>query len=434
MMAFSFVLGRTEAQRIVFPRVGEPMPDYVLKNVTHYKKKTASFDEFRGKWLLINFWTASCKMCIFEMPQIRDISVQFKDQLEVLFVGCDDPKVCFGEGLEETYEGLRRKMDLNFISAYESELFAKWDWYTFPLIVILDDKGVVRVLTDGRDLTGEKIQRLLKNQPVDFFFEEVNDKRPRYQNEKDLVVFESSLTRWNGGGRTRVGSIGDFIKSGSNRFIAKRIPLYYLYNLAYTGFPVWMIPRDSLYHEFALRPIIATKDSALFQFNYESGAGYYDYQLTLSKKGLVEEEIKEHIQEQLKSIFGFKVTIEKRELPVWKLTASDNARKSLPNRDGKWLFTDRSASGGVAGFKAKNMSMTFFLGLVKGYLDDHKYPYIDETGINEKIDITMDALMTDFDEVRAALKRNGLDLVLDKKLMNVIIISDADSTATKRKL
>jgi hypothetical protein len=49
---------------------------------------------------------------------------------------------------------------------------------------------------------------------------------------------------------------------------------------------------------------------------------------------------------------------------------------------------------------------------------------INKTGIEYNIDIDVKAYMKDFNDVKNALNKNGLDLVAGTKLMNAIIVSD----------
>ncbi len=69
-------------------------------------------------------------------------------------------------------------------------------------------------------------------------------------------------------------------------------------------------------------------------------------------------------------------------------------------------------------------NINIFLDLVKRYLNDWKIPFFDETGIAGNIDITVDALMTDRHQVIQALRSNGLDLILGKKDLHVIVIKE----------
>jgi hypothetical protein len=39
-----------------YPEVGKPCPDFTLNNVAYYSKKKVSLNDFKGKWLILDFW------------------------------------------------------------------------------------------------------------------------------------------------------------------------------------------------------------------------------------------------------------------------------------------------------------------------------------------------------------------------------------------
>src|SRR6186997_2923804 len=38
------------------PVVGEAMPEFLLRNVEYYSKSEVTLDDFKGKWLMLDFW------------------------------------------------------------------------------------------------------------------------------------------------------------------------------------------------------------------------------------------------------------------------------------------------------------------------------------------------------------------------------------------
>ena len=42
--------------------------------------KERSLDEFRGKWVLVNFWATWCSPCIREMPELEQFHQKHKDK------------------------------------------------------------------------------------------------------------------------------------------------------------------------------------------------------------------------------------------------------------------------------------------------------------------------------------------------------------------
>ncbi len=101
---------------VIMPKFRGDAPYFILKDIGG---NTRSIDEFRGKVLLIHFWSTRCFSCKHEMPHIEIIWNKFKDKgLAVVSVSVDK------KGLDRV-----RK-------------FCKDKGITFP--VLLDTEGEVR--------------------------------------------------------------------------------------------------------------------------------------------------------------------------------------------------------------------------------------------------------------------------------------------------
>src|SRR5258706_7287535 len=75
------------AQSIPQPEIGKPMPDFSVDNIKNYKTTKASLKDFRGKWLIFDFWGINCKACIASFPKINQIQQEFPDKLQMLLDG-----------------------------------------------------------------------------------------------------------------------------------------------------------------------------------------------------------------------------------------------------------------------------------------------------------------------------------------------------------
>ncbi len=71
------------------PNVGDPAPDFTLKNLEGEK---VSLSDFKGQPVLINFWATWCPPCRYEMPFIESAWQQYKDDgFVVLAVDVEEP-------------------------------------------------------------------------------------------------------------------------------------------------------------------------------------------------------------------------------------------------------------------------------------------------------------------------------------------------------
>lgn len=138
------------------PQVGNPMPDFTLNNITHYKTKSASLKDFKGKWLFLDFWSPQCVTCIQTFPKVNAYQKEFKAKLTWVMIGLKNEK--FYKDIEEFYEKMRAKQKLEMVSAYDSALAKQWDVPSLPHIIIVNPDGIVHSITSGSDMTREKIR------------------------------------------------------------------------------------------------------------------------------------------------------------------------------------------------------------------------------------------------------------------------------------
>lgn len=103
-------------------------------------------DQFRGKWLLIDYWSLGCRPCIASFPYVKEFTSSKPDNLEVIYVNLDRTADRWKKGnkkyeLANTYFGglsnTNHFRSLNF-SIIEDQLMT-----SFPQYVLLDPTGKI---------------------------------------------------------------------------------------------------------------------------------------------------------------------------------------------------------------------------------------------------------------------------------------------------
>ncbi|MDD5389768.1 MAG: TlpA disulfide reductase family protein [Gallionellaceae bacterium] len=63
-------------------------------NLTDSKGKTHTLEQYKGKWVLVNFWATWCPPCLAEIPDLVTLHENKKNNLVVIGVAMDyrDPK------------------------------------------------------------------------------------------------------------------------------------------------------------------------------------------------------------------------------------------------------------------------------------------------------------------------------------------------------
>ena len=68
--------------------VGESAPDFSLQNALGNESQLI---DFKGKWILLNFWATWCPPCLEEMPSMEAMYQKYREQgLEVVAISVDE--------------------------------------------------------------------------------------------------------------------------------------------------------------------------------------------------------------------------------------------------------------------------------------------------------------------------------------------------------
>lgn len=120
-------------------------PDFKFENVDG---KMISLSDFRGKWVVIDFWGTWCPWCIKGFPALKEAYAEFKPKLEILGVACNDKYENWKNGL--------KKYDLPWVNVYNPEkgggkILEEYAVEGFPTKVIVSPDGKIVNITAGEN-------------------------------------------------------------------------------------------------------------------------------------------------------------------------------------------------------------------------------------------------------------------------------------------
>ncbi len=403
------------------PVAGQPCPDFTLEEITHYGKTRASLKDFRGSWLILDFWSTGCSSCVASFPKINRLQKAFEGRVQFVLVGKSDEDR--NKNIRKLYERFREKQQLQLVAAYNGPLFERWEIDSVPRVVIVDPQGGVYAVTDGRDMDEARLEALLAGEKPQFYAH----KDIPYDPEKLLLVdgnggaptdllYGSLLTSWHGGSQIVFSKIEDGLRRSGTRFQCTGLILDWLYNYAYFGQNGFHFG-DPRYGKVADRVIREVTDETPFKHDFARMENLYSYSASLSPVHASAAQVQRMLQNDLAGYFGYTATVEQRQMPYWKLTATPAAHTKLKTRGtGESSF---SSAGGTL----MNVPMSRLLGSIWGF-HQKEPPFIDETGITGNVDVKLDAILTDLDDVRRALRVIGLDLVPATRAMTVLVVRD----------
>lgn len=121
-------------------------PDFTL---TDAKGAKVSLSSYRGKVVVLNFWTKTCGPCMEEMPEISTLTKVLRDRKDVavLTVSSDDGP----EDVRDTLKAVLRE-DPPFEILFDPDqkvVAGKFGTHLYPETWIIDKRGVIRARFDG---------------------------------------------------------------------------------------------------------------------------------------------------------------------------------------------------------------------------------------------------------------------------------------------
>lgn len=420
----AFYISVSSQTKVVVPKVGNPLPSFKFNEMENYDKPVAEHSDFKGKWLILDFFTATCGTCFASLPKVNKIQQELKEDLKIVMVGDNGGK--YGKNIRNNYNRVSQREKLNLSVAYDSTLFKQWNIWSVPYIIIVDESGVVRAISSSQDLNLDNIKRLMKNRHNNSDFRDINYEswdinRPFLTNGNGgadtAFLYRSLISEWKRPTSiyppVSISKYNETIEAKG--FQASGVPLTALFMWAYLDRGRFHYG-DSLYGKTLSYPILKDVDSSLFILD-EKKENYFNYSLVVPKEKSNTENVMRIMQNDLKNYFGVVGYFEMRKMPYWSLTATNEAKQKLKSKGDK--FYNKKLLN--TGFEFRDYPIRTAIDRFSNR-DVTDPPIIDETGINYNIDLAIDARLSDFNAVKEELKKNGLELILREKEMKVLVL------------
>lgn len=197
--------------------------------------------------------------------------------------------------------------------------------------------------------------------------------------------------------------------------------------------------------------LLEVKDSSLFDANFKTGRNRFNYLLKVPRGMGSSAFMQKRMQDDLEACFGYAVTVESRMMPYWRLTTSKKGTRALRSKQagGKYrMYVDEKVNVRFENADVRDLIFQLEIRYGSGPYGDLVYrpelqpPFVDETGINTKIDYIFPAefhlAMTKYREegkpypfkyYRQMLRTMGFELVKGYKRMKVVVVRDVETAA-----
>jgi len=391
-------------------KIGERCPDVLIKNILGHDSSQLKLSFFKNKFLILDFWSTSCVSCVAAMPKIDSLQSLHGDQLQVLLVTNQKTEV-----IEKFWKARKLIKDLSLIRVTEDRILEKYFPHEgVPHIVWIDANRVVRAITGGEYISKKNVETILNGGKVNWMVKEKRDydfNQPLFQLKYEIsdakILYYSGVTGYLPGAsspwRFQTDSVKAFVRLLA---INQSIPELYRYALNYSS-------TKGLIKRFRLE----LEDSS--KYFYKKNWGYaaawrnqnsYCYEAILPLN-TSREKVYSCMIDDLNKYFRLDGRMEKKCTDVLILIKKPVSNDVMINPDTPVL---------------KKYSTSLFV----SYLDkiDGLPTVIDSTGGKEMINFKLNlSSWTNIPELRAALQRNGFDLVPAQREIDLFILTEIGS-------
>ena len=158
----------------------------------------------------------------------------------------------------------------------------------------------------------------------------------------------------------------------------------------------------------------------------------YDYSVQVPEEKATAGLIQKVMQRDLQNYFDYDVSVETREMPCWKITATSMAKTKTPGESprGSWKVANGDSILVIKNYPTRNLLTTLATSFGYQYLDkgnmqpEDQLPFYNETALQEVDIIYPKNYKSDFHRLRKLLEKQGINVERSTRPMKVVVIRD----------
>lgn len=406
--------------------IGDAVPDVTFEHLLNYKSPTAKLSDFRGRLVILDFWSTTCGSCIGLFPHMQSLAHEFKNDLQIILVnGKTDAFHDTRSKIQSLLERLRKvsNLDIQLPIVYNCKtLDSYFPYSTIPYEVWISKGGKFIAATDGIEVNEANIRAVIEGKTIKMHTKKDVDFNLDTHSLSYLVfaayttvptpLYSSVLVKGLIDGLSMgigVRRISDSQNSLYNGWYATNLPLLEIYRSAFRN--IMKYPDN--------RIIIQSKDSAEFHpVNYRDTSMYshvFSYDITVPPCSF--NKLLEYVREDLNNKFQTTVSDERRMVECYVLGRTPRTSKSYTKGGAEAFFLN----GIYARKYIRNYPLQAFVNdLNSKYFQT---PLVNNTHLKINVDINLPKELTQ-QSIIQALKNAGFSVTREKKEMEVTVIKD----------
>lgn len=411
----------TDQEEIQPLQIGDFLPDILLENILFDDSSITKTADFRGSYLILDFWATWCAPCVASFPKTAELNETYEGKLKILPVTYQSK-----EEVEKLFERSSKLKGLKIPMVYGDNLLRYlFPHQTLPHYVWVDPSGKIIASTYGDDITEENIDKVIGGRTSTLGSK--NDKIIEFDFHKPLlagntnfgetpIYYQSALTGHIEGLPNAIEIIYDEQRK-VRKFLFTNTSIKYLFAMGFSEGKGMFLPKTIEIDVQDPDKISSNKKGEAYK-NWKLQGNSYCYELIVPE--MSEDQKWSLLKSELTKLFPqYEVSVEEKEMPTLTLKAISNP-SSLKSKGGapKHQFT------GFSG-QLQNTRIDMLVGhLNTMYLQNDQRVVVNKTGIDFPIDLYFEANLSNVDEINKGLSGYGLILVEEIHSIKKMIIKD----------
>ncbi|MBE9600295.1 TlpA disulfide reductase family protein [Pedobacter sp. MC2016-24] len=430
----------------------------VLGKMINYSSKTAKFSDFKGKLLILDFWATWCSPCVDELQRLNAFQKKFGNKIAV--VGVD------GTYRDETAEKAAKYFAYKkfiFPSVVEDNILGRmFPFQTLSTKVWISENGKILAITDGDQVTEQNISQYFRTKTLNLkekvekdVLEDTSVSKRDENSVGDIAYQSIIIKQYDMGGGTEADYYS--FRPGMMKLYKSKCVLFSHYldilSMHRQYFPymnpnyMFIETKDSIYRP--LHYFEEVKNGIQPSYEWNDNGNNYFYDVKFSSPGMLDSLFyRKQMLEDFNKAFKFKARIIKKKIPSWIIVKSGNgpvvSNAQQVNIPSKLVYDNEVDKEYLEGIQ--NMTIDKFILAIGVGIDVFLVapPIYNETGLGEdKINLDKMHLKCMKDkainkplniiEWQSAFRRNGLDIKVEDREIEVIVLSNIADKDTPSK-
>jgi len=441
ILFMSFYMADAQLSAITSLTKGQKVPQIPLILQKGDSAKSINLYDLNKKLIIFDFWATYCSSCIANMPHLQKLQEEFGNDIQIIIVTKNSKKE-----VDDLYARLNGHVSPEVTYAWkhlpfiveDSVLDQLFPHDAVPCHVWLDSAKVVEGIAYDNTTTKENIHAFLTGKKIKlakYGLDDLDALSPlswiygdnNFKEQLKYYSFIFSRLNHKGGGDNQVTAL---IDSTANKIVGLsciNMTIADLYKLSWYHYknPNIGIPDNKILLEVKNKDKFYTpkKNSEYLEWGDTS---LFTYALRVPLKNANDLYIT--MRQDLDRYFHYESKFENRKVKC--LILKRISKKDIIFTKGREAKHEIDFGSNGARLNLQNMPIDYLVSRIETVISykDPFMPFFDETGYQGNIDINI-PWSDDFNEIsipelRKSLRKYGLDLVEEYKILRMLVISD----------